>query len=148
MLHRKCIGSGAVVILPRFAWGPDLDFLFCPSCLSLTKSYKNKRKQMSDNESDTIYSESEMSEDSDSGDSLASFVADDEEELEVCVSCRGEICPSNIVTKKRRHVEVDHESSNSDEGCDDEGDEDSSSDYVCSEADESSSEADTSSEDE
>jgi hypothetical protein len=104
---------------------------------------------MSDNESDTIYSESEMSEDSDSGDSLASFVADDEEELEVCVSCRGEICPSNIVTKKRRHVEVDHESSsNSDEGSDDEGDEDSSSDYVCSEADESSSEADTSSEDE
>ena len=103
---------------------------------------------MSDNESETIYSESEMSEDSESEGSIADFVVDDEEDLEVCVSCRGEICPSNVITKKRRHVEVDHESScNSDEGSDDEGDEDSSSD-VCSEGGESSSEADTSSEDE
>jgi hypothetical protein len=46
-------------------------------------------------------------------------------------------------------VEVDHESSsNTDEGSGDEGDEDSSSDYVPSEGGESSSEADTSSEDE
>ena len=105
---------------------------------------------MSDNESETIYSSSEMSEDSESEGSIADFVVDDEEELEVCVSCRAEICPSNVITKKRRHVEVDHESScNSDEeGSDDEGDEDSSSDYVCSEADESSSDADVSSEDE
>ena len=104
---------------------------------------------MSDDESETIYSSSEMSEDSESEGSIADFVVDDEEELEFCVSCRGEICPSNIVTKKRRHVEVDHEiGSNSDEGGDDEDDSDSSSDYVPSEADESSSEADTSSEDE
>ena len=105
---------------------------------------------MSDNESETIYSESEMSEDSESEGSIADFVASDEEELEVCVSCRAEICPSNVITKKRRHVEVDHESScNSDEeGSDDEGDEDSSSDYIPSEAGDSSSEADESSEDE
>ena len=111
---------------------------------------KNKRKQMSDNESETIYSESEMSEDSDSSEgSIADFVADSDEEPEVCLACHTEICVSNIVSKKRRHVEVDHESScNSDEGSDDEGDEDSSSDYVWSEGDESSSEADTSSEDE
>ncbi len=105
---------------------------------------------MSDDDSSvTLHSESE-SEDSDSSEgSIADFVVDDEEELEVCVACRAEICPSNVITKKRRHVEVDHESScNSDEGSDDEGDEDSSSDYVCSEGGESSSEADTSSEDE
>ena len=104
---------------------------------------------MSDDESETIYSSSEMSEDSQSEGSIADFVVDDEEELEVCVSCRAEICPKNIVSKKRRHVEVSHESgSNAEEGSDDEGDEDSSSDYVPSEAGESSSEADTSSEDE
>ena len=110
---------------------------------------KNKRKQMSDDDSsETIYSSSEMSEDSESEGSIADFVVDDEEELEFCVSCRGEICPSNIVTKKRRHVEVDHESSsNSDEGSGDEGDEDSSSDYVASEPGESS-EDESSSEDE
>ena len=104
---------------------------------------------MSDNESETIYSESEMSEDFESEGSIADFVVDDEEELEVCVSCRAEICPSNVVNNKRRHVEVDHESScNSDEGCgDDEGDEDSSSDYVPSEAGERS-EDESSSEDE
>ena len=91
---------------------------------------------MSDNESETIYSESEMSEDSESEGSIADFVVDDEEEeLEVCVSCRAEICPSNVITKKRRHVEVDHESgSSAEEDSDDEGDEDSSSDYVPSEA--------------
>ena len=105
---------------------------------------------MSDDESsETIYSSSEMSEDSQSEGSIADFVVDDEEELEVCVACRAEICPSNVITKKRRHVEVSHDSgSNSGETSDDEGDEDSSSDYVCSEGGESSSEADTSSEDE
>ena len=104
---------------------------------------------MSDNESETIYSESEMSEDSESEGSIADFVVEDEEEPEVCLACHTEICVSNIVTNKRRHVEVDHESScNSDEGCgDDEGDEDSSSDYVPSEAD-VSSEDESSSEDE
>ncbi len=104
---------------------------------------------MSDNDSETIYSSSEMSEDSQSEGSIADFVVDDEEELEICVSCRAEICPSNVVTKKRRHVEVDHEeSSNDEEGSDDEGDEDSSSDYVPSEAGDRSSEDDESSEDE
>ena len=104
---------------------------------------------MSDNESETIYSSSEMSEDSESEGSIADFVVDDEEQLEVCVSCRAEICPSNVITKKRQRVEVDHElSCNSDEGGDDEGDsDDSSSDYVPSEAGESS-EDESSSEDE
>ena len=104
---------------------------------------------MSDDDSSvTLHSDSEMSEDSESEGSIADFVVDDEEELEVCVACRAEICPSNVITKKRRHVEVDHESScNSDEGGDDEGDEDSSSDYVPSEAGESS-EDESSSEDE
>ena len=102
-----------------------------------------------DDSSETIHSESEMSEDSDSGDSLASFVADDDEEPEVCLACHTEICVSNIVSKKRRHVEVDHESgSNAEESSDDEGDsDDSSSDYVPSEAGESSEET-SSSEDE
>ena len=99
-----------------------------------------------DDSSETIYSESEISEDSESEGSIADFVVDDEEELEVCVSCRAEICPSNIVNKKRRHVEVDHESSsNTEETSDDEGDSDR--DYVPSEAGESS-EDESSSEDE
>ena len=109
---------------------------------------------MSDNESDdsstTLHSESEMSEDSDSSEgSIKDFVVDDSEELEVCVSCRAEICPSNVITNKRRRVEVDHETySNSDEGGDKEGDsDDSSSDYVPSEAGDSS-EDESSAEDE
>ena len=91
-----------------------------------------------------------MSEDSDSSEgSILDFVVDDDEEPEVCLACHTEICVSNIVSKKRRHVEVSHESgSNAEGGSDDEGDEDSSSDYVPSEGGESSSEADTSSEDE
>ena len=101
---------------------------------------------MSDNESETIYSESEMSEDSESEGSIADFVVDDEEELEICVSCRAEICPTNVVTKKRKHTPVDHESgSNAEESSDDEGDSDDS--YVPSEAGESS-EDESSSEDE
>ena len=137
------------LFLRRFAWGSRI-FSFLSNVFIVDQvGIKNKRKQMSDNESETIYSESEMSEDSESEGSIADFVVDDEEELEVCVSCRAEICPSNEITKKRRHVEVDHDSgSNSGETSDDEGDEDSSSDYVCSEGGESSSEADTSSEDE
>ena len=94
-------------------------------------------------DSETIYSESERSSDSDSEGSLEDFVVDEDEELVEACTCRAEICGTNIVNRKRRRTPVDHE-----EGSDDEGDEDSSSDYVCSEGGESSSEADTSSEDE
>ena len=90
---------------------------------------------MSDDESETLYSESERSEDSDSGESLADFVADSDEEPEVCPSCHTEICVSNILTKKRRRTEVvpdDHESS-----CNESDDDDDSS-YVPSEPGESS----------
>ena len=91
---------------------------------------------MSDCDSDTIYSDdSERSEDSDSGESLADFVADSDEEPETCPSCHSEICVSNILTKKRRRTPVDHEEASDDE----ESDSDSSSDYVPSEADGSSS---------
>ena len=86
---------------------------------------------MSDDESETLYSESERSEDSDSGESIADFLADSDEEPEVCPSCHTEICVSNILTKKRRRTEVvpdDHESS-----CN-ESDSDDDSDYVPSEA--------------
>ena len=90
---------------------------------------------MSDDESETVYSESEMSEDSDSGESLADFVADSDEEPETCPACHTEICVSNILTKKRRRTEVvadDHESS-----CN-ESDSDDDSSYVPSEPGESS----------
>ena len=90
---------------------------------------------MSDSE-ETIYSESERSEDSDSEGSLVDFVADDdaEEELEACPSCHAEICISNIITKKRRHAEVVLEDSDDDEG------DDSDDSYVPSEASDLSSE--------
>ena len=88
---------------------------------------------MSDSE-ETIYSESERSEDSDSEGSLVDFVADDddEEELEACPSCHAEICVSNIITKKRRHAEVVLEESEDDEG------DDSDDSYVPSETGDSS----------
>ena len=84
-------------------------------------------------DSETIYSDdSERSEDSDSGESLADFVADSDEEPEVCPSCHTEICVSNIITnRKRRRTEVvadDHESS-----CN-ESDPDDDSEYSPSEA--------------
>ena len=149
MLHRIAYDPEGWVFLRRFAWVPTFFLVFIQRVVVDEVGIKNKRKQMSDDESETIYSESEMSEDSQSECSIADFVADDSEALEVCVSCRAEICPSNEITKKRRHVEVSHESgSNAEGGSDDEGDEDSSSDYVPSEGGESSSEADTSSEDE
>ena len=86
---------------------------------------------MSDDESETLYTDSERSEDSDSGESLADFVADSDEEPETCPSCHTEICVSNILTKKRRRTEVvadDHESS-----CN-ESDPDHDSEYSPSEA--------------
>jgi hypothetical protein len=90
---------------------------------------------MSDSE-ETIYSESERSEDSDSEGSLVDFVVDDdeEEELEACPSCHAEICVSNIITKKRRRAEVVLEESDDCEG------DDSDNSYVPSETGDSSSE--------
>ena len=95
---------------------------------------KNKRK-MSDCDSESIYSESERSCDSDSEGSLADFVVDEDEEVVEACTCRAEICASNILTKKRRRTPVDHEEASDDE----ESDSDSSSDYLPSEADVSSS---------
>ena len=101
-------------------------------------------------DSETIYSESERSEDEDSEGSLVDFVVNDsdDEELEACPSCHTEICVSNIINRKRRHAEVVQEESSDDEDDDeggDEGDEgsedsDSSSDYVPSEVSDSCSE--------
>ena len=85
---------------------------------------------MSEDESDTVYSDdSERSEDS--GESLADFVADSDEEPEVCPSCHTEVCVSNILTKKRRRTPVDHEDHES--SCN-ESDDSDDSDYVPSEA--------------
>ena len=102
-------------------------------------------------DSETIYSESERSEDEDSEGSLADFIVDDESESdpETCPSCHAEICPSNIINRKRRHAEVVQEESSDDESLDDEGDEgsedsDSSSDYAASEASDSCSEGSSS----
>ena len=111
--------------------GFDFFFVFVQRVVAQV-GIKNKRK-MSDCESEhTIYSDdSERSEDSDSGESLADFVADSDEEPEVCLSCHSEVCISNIISKKRRRTEVvadDHESS-----CN-ESDSDGDSDYVPSEA--------------
>ena len=87
---------------------------------------KNKRKQMSDDDSSvTLHSESEMSEDSESEGSLADFVVDDDDEPEVCFSCHTEICVANILTKKRRRTEVvpdDHDSSCNESDSDDDSD--------------------------
>ena len=105
-------------------------------------------------DSETIYSESERSEDEDSEGSLVDFVVNDsdDEELEECPSCHTEICVSNIINRKRRHAEVVQEESSDDEDDDeggDEGDEpsedsDSSSDYAASEASDSCSEGSSS----
>ena len=87
---------------------------------------------MSDCDSETIYSESERSSDSDSEGSLADFVVDDsdEEVVEAC-TCRAEICASNIINRKRRRTEVVHEDHES--SCN-ESDDSDDSDYVPSEA--------------
>ena len=96
-------------------------------------------------DSETIYSESEISEDSDSEGSLVDFVVgdSDEEALEACPSCHAEICVSNIITRKRRrHEEVRDESDN--EGDEGSEDSDSSSDYAPSEAGDSCSDGSSS----
>lgn len=59
---------------------------------------------MSEDDSDTIYSDSPCSSDgSDTEGSLADFIADsDEEEEKPTCTCRAEICQSNIVSGKRK----------------------------------------------
>ena len=102
-------------------------------------------------DSETIYSESERSEDEDSEGSLVDFVVNDsdDEELEACPSCHAEICVSNIINRKRRRMPAVEDESSDDESSDDEGDEpsedsDSSSDYAASEASDSCSEGSSS----
>ena len=101
-------------------------------------------------DSETIYSESERSEDSDSEGSLVDFVADSDEEPETCLACHAELCVSNIINRKRRHAEVVREESDDEDDEGDEGDEgdeadegsedsDSSSDYVPSDVSDSCS---------
>ena len=119
------------------------DFFFVFVQLVVAPKSVLKTKEMSDCDSESIHSESERSsDDSDSEGSIADFVADSDEEPEVCLSCKAEICRSNVINRKRRH-----ESSSYDEGeSDDEGDsDDSSSDYVPSEGDCSSSDGSESS---
>ena len=100
-------------------------------------------------DSETIYSESERSEDEDSEGSLADFIVDDESDPETCPSCHAEICVSNIINRKRRRMPAAEDESSDDEISDDEGDEpseasDSSSDYAASEASDSCSEGSSS----
>ena len=112
--------------------GFDFFFVFVQRVVAQV-GIKNKRK-MSGDDSETLYSESERSCDSDSEGSLADFVVDDDDELVEACTCRAEICSSNVINRKRRH-----ESSSYEEASDDEEESDSSSDYVPSEGDGSSS---------
>jgi hypothetical protein len=82
-------------------------------------------------DSETIYSESEISEDSDSEGSLVDFVAESDEEPEACLACHAEICVSNIINRKRRRMPAVHDESSDEE---DEGEESEDSDYVPSES--------------
>ena len=121
--------------------GFDFFFVFVQRVVAQV-GIKNKRK-MSGDDSETLYSESERSCDSDSEGSLADFVVDDDDELVEACTCRAEICGSNVINRKRRRTPVDHEeSSNADES-----DSYSSSDYLPSEADVSSSDGSESSSD-
>ena len=113
--------------------GFDFFFVFVQRVVAQV-GIKNKRK-MSDCDSESIYSESERSCDSDSEGSLADFVVDDDEELVEACTCRAEICSSNVINRKRRHEASSYEEASDDE----ESDSDSSSDYVPSEGDGSSS---------
>lgn len=80
---------------------------------------------MSDSDSgETIHSDSERSEDSDSEGSLADFIDNDTPQKYVC--SRAEICSSNIIQGKRKRVDVSEEE-------EEEEDSDSSSDYCPSE---------------
>ena len=127
------------VFLPRFAWVSTFFFVFVQRVVAQV-GIKNKRK-MSGDDSETLYSESERSCDSDSEGSLADFVVDDDDELVEACTCRAEICGSNVINRKRRRTPVDHEEASDDE----ESDSDSSSDYVPSEGDGSSSDGSESS---
>ena len=82
---------------------------------------------MSDSDSygEWINSDSERSEDSDSGGSIADFIDDDTPKRYVC--SRAEICSSNIIQGKRKRQKVEEEEEEEEE------DSDSSSDYCPSE---------------
>ncbi len=100
---------------------------------------------MSDSESETIYSESERSEDEDSEGSMADFIVDESEsDPETCPSCHAEICVSNIINRKRRRMPAVEDESSDDEGDEGSEDSDSSSDYAASEASDSCSEGSSS----
>ena len=95
------------VFLPRFAWVSTFFFVFVQRVVAQV-GIKNKRK-MSDCDSESIYSESERSCDSDSEGSLADFVVDEDEELVEACTCRAEVCASNIINRKRRHESSSYE---------------------------------------
>ena len=79
---------------------------------------------MSDTDGETIYTDSDRSESSDSEGSMADFIEDDTPQRYVC--SRAEICSSNIIEGKRKRVDVSEEE-------EEEEDSDSSSDYCPSE---------------
>ncbi len=79
---------------------------------------------MSDTDGETIYTDSDRSESSDSEGSMADFIDDDTPQRYVC--SRAEICSSNIIEGKRKRVDVSEEE-------EEEEDSDSSSDYCPSE---------------
>ena len=80
---------------------------------------------MSDTDGETIYTDSDRSESSDSEGSMADFIDDDTPQRYVC--SRAEICSSNIIEGKRKRVDVSEEEEEEEE------DSDSSSDYCPSE---------------
>lgn len=80
---------------------------------------------MSDTEGETIYTDSDRSESSDSEGSMVDFIDDDTPQK--CISRRAEICPSNIIQGKRKRVQESEEEEEEEE------DSDSSSDYCPSE---------------
>ena len=82
---------------------------------------------MSDTDGETIYTDSDQSESSDSEGSMADFIDDDTPQRYVC--SRAEICSSNIIEGKRKRVDVSEEEEEEEE----EEDSDSSSDYCPSE---------------
>ena len=79
---------------------------------------------MSDTDGETIYTDSDRSESSDSEGSMADFIDDDTPQRYVC--SRAEICSSNIIQGKRKRQKVEEEE-------EEEEDSDSSSDYCPSE---------------
>ena len=85
---------------------------------------------MSDTDGETIYTDSDRSESSDSEGSIADFIDDDTPQRYVC--SRAEICSSNIIQGKRKRVQESEEEEEEEEE-ETEEDSDSSSDYCPSE---------------